>query len=166
MFLRPNELAGLRWDEVDLEQNRITITAERMKMKRAHVVPLSKQARALIESMQIFQQQSEYLFPSPRTPARPINGQSLNAGLHRLGFKGKQTAHGFRHTASTLLNEMGFNSDHIEKQLAHEQSNKIRGTYNKAEYIQERAQMMQAYSDHLEAIKTGAEIIPIFKNEA
>lgn len=163
VFLRPNELAGLMWEEVDLQNSLITISAERMKMKRPHVVPLSKQAKALIEAMLIFQEQSAYVFPSPRTTARPINGQSLNAGLHRIGFKGKQTAHGFRHTASTLLNEMGFKSDHIEKQLAHEQANKIRGTYNKAEYLKDRNIMMQAWSDHLEAIKAGADVILLYK---
>ncbi|BBP45581.1 integrase [Thiosulfatimonas sediminis] len=166
VFLRPNELAGLRWDEIDLDKNLISISAERMKMKRPHMVPLSKQAKALIESMQIFQEQSAFVFPSPRTPARPINGQSLNAGLHRIGFKGKQTAHGFRHTASTLLNELGFNSDHIEKQLAHEQANQIRGVYNKAEYLPERSKMMQAWSNHLDALKSGGEIIPINRNGA
>lgn len=176
VFLRPIELASIRWDEVTLEKTKIgetvlhngliSINSERMKMKRPHIIPLSKQAKALIESMQVFKCQSPYVFPSPRAMNRPINEQSLNAGLHRLGFKGKHTAHGFRHTASTLLNEMGFNRDFIEKQLAHEQDNQIRGTYNKAEYLQGRAQMMQAYSDHLEALKTGAETIPIFKNGA
>nr|WP_243750675.1 site-specific integrase [Thiomicrorhabdus marina] len=164
VLLRPNELAGLRWDEIDLDKDQISISAERMKMKRPHIVPLSKQAKALIESMQVFQEQSAFVFPSPRTTARPINGQSLNAGLHRIGFKGKQTAHGFRHTASTLLNELGFNSDHIEKQLAHEQANQIRGVYNKAEYLPARSKMMQAWSNHLDSLKNGSDVIPINRN--
>ena len=107
LFLRPNELAGLQWSEIDLDKALITIPAERMKMKRPHLVPLSKQAIQLIEEIKPFSCEGEYVFPSPRTKSRPMSEQSLNAGLHRIGFKGKQTAHGFRHTASTLLNEKG-----------------------------------------------------------
>ncbi|MDG6777675.1 tyrosine-type recombinase/integrase [Thiomicrorhabdus sp. zzn3] len=165
LFLRPNELAGLRWDEVDLKHSLITITAQRMKMKRPHLVPLSKQSLEMIKQMRNFST-GDFVFPSPRTQSRPINEQSLNAGLHRIGFKGRQTAHGFRHTASTLLNEMGFNSDHIEKQLAHEQVNKIRGTYNKAEYLPERVKMMQVWSDHLDAIKSGGDVVSIYKKDS
>lgn len=161
VFLRPNELAGLQWSEIDLENELITIPAERMKMKRPHVVPLSKQAIELIKQIEPLSSDGVYVFPSARTNSRPMSEQSLNAGLHRIGFKGKQTAHGFRHTASTLLNEMGFNSDHIEKQLAHEQANKIRGTYNKAEYLAERKKMMQCWSDQIDSIKAGGEVIPL-----
>jgi len=101
------------------------------------------------------------VFPSPRIKARPINEQSLNAGLKRLGFGGKHTAHGFRHTASTLLNENGFNRDWIEMQLAHSNDDSVRGTYNKAEYLTGRTQMMQAWSDHLEALKGNASIVKV-----
>ena len=161
VFLRPNELAGLQWNEIDLENELVTIPAERMKMKRPHVVPLSKQAIELIKQIEPFSSGGIYVFPSARSKSRPMSEQSLNAGLHRIGFKRKQTAHGFRHTASTLLNEQGFNSDHIEKQLAHEQANKIRGTYNKAEYLAERIKMMQTWSDHIDSIKAGADVVPI-----
>lgn len=161
VFLRPNELACLQWCEIDLENELITIPAERMKMKRPHVVPLSKQAIELIKQIEPLSSDGVYVFPSARTNSRPMSEQSLNAGLHRIGFKGKQTAHGFRHTASTLLNELGFNSDHIEKQLAHEQANKIRGTYNKAEYLAERKKMMQCWSDQIDSIKTGGQVIPL-----
>ncbi|WP_178861676.1 tyrosine-type recombinase/integrase [Thiomicrorhabdus cannonii] len=164
VFLRPSELAGLRWDEVDLNKDIIIIPAERMKMKRPHMVPLSRQAKAIIETMLPFKHGTEYVFPSPRSPKRPMCKESLNAALHRLGFKGKQTAHGFRHTASTLLHEMGYTSDYIEKQLAHEQDNEIKGAYNKAEYLTQRVEIMQAWSDHLDALKAGADVIPIHKN--
>jgi integrase len=165
VFLRPIELAGLRWGEVDLKNNLITIEGERMKMKRPHLVPLSKQAKELIQSMEVFKESSAFVFPSPRTTARPINEQSLNAGLKRLGFGGKHTAHGFRHTASTLLNEQGFNRDWIEMQLAHSSGDSVRGTYNKAEYLTGRAQMMQAWSDHLEALKANANIVTIHQHK-
>jgi len=165
VFLRPSELAGLRWQEVDLKNSQITIEPNRMKMKRPHLVPLSKQSKALIESMECFKETSDYVFPSPRSPKRPINEQSINAGLKRLGFGGKQTAHGFRHTASTLLNELGYNRDHIEKQLAHETGNTVRGTYNKAEYVTQRSAMMQAWSDYLDGIKTGADDVAISQSK-
>ena len=175
VFLRPGELAGLRWDEVNLTDDlklgnavlkygAVVIKADRMKMGREHIVPLSKQAHDLIKSMLIFSDGTQYVFPSPRTKARPISEQSLNAGLHRIGFKGKQTAHGFRHTASTLLNEQGFNRDHIEKQLAHEGGkNIVRETYNKAEYLQSRVDLMQKWADYLDGIKAGADVVNLFK---
>lgn len=156
VFLRPAELARLEWSEVDFAANQINIAPARMKMKRAHVVPMSHQVKSILESMRVFEEQSTFVFPSPRSNFRPISEQSLNAALHRLGFKGKHTAHGFRHTASTLLNEVGFNRDHIEKQLAHESSNNIRRTYNKAEYLNERRTMMQYWSDQLDLIKSGS----------
>lgn len=177
VFLRPKELTGLRWDEVNLTKDLkignvilkhgvITIQAERMKMNRVHIVPLCEQTRAILETMLVFSDDTDYVFPSPRTKARPISEQSLNAGLHRIGFKGKQTAHGFRHTASTLLNEQGFNRDHIEKQLAHEGGGKdsVRRTYNKAEYMSARAEMMQAWADLLDGMKNGADVVPFNAN--
>ncbi|QKI88967.1 tyrosine-type recombinase/integrase [Thiomicrorhabdus xiamenensis] len=166
VFLRPAELAGLRWSEVDLNNGLITIEANRMKMKRPHVVPLSRQAKELIQSMQPISGSSEYVFVSPRSQVRPINEQSINAGLKRLGFGGKQTAHGFRHTASTLLNEQGFNRDWIEMQLAHASGDSVRGTYNKAEYLSGRTTMMQAWSDYLDGIKAGADVVPINRSGA
>ncbi|QKI89926.1 tyrosine-type recombinase/integrase [Thiomicrorhabdus xiamenensis] len=161
IFLRPDELAGLEWADVDFYADIITIPAERMKMSRPHVVPMSKQVQRLLMSIKDYSEKSRYVFPSPRTFSKSFSEQSLNAGLHRLGYNGKQTAHGFRHTASTLLNEMGFNRDHIEKQLAHEEGNKVRGTYNKAEYLAERIKMMQVWADHLDSIKAGADVVPI-----
>lgn len=161
LFLRPSELAGLKWREVDLTNNTITIEAERMKMKREHMAPLSKQAKEIILAMRDISGHCDYVFPSPRTDTRPLCAQTLNTGLHRLGYKGKQTVHGFRHTASTLLNEQGYNRDHIEKQLAREESNSVRDSYNKAEYLPWRKEVMQDWSDYLDALKRGGDVIPI-----
>jgi integrase len=161
IFLRSKELAGIRWDEIDLEKRLIEIPTERMKKKRPHVVPISSKVLEIIEYMHPLSGDCEYLFPSPRTKARPINEGSLNPGLHRLGFKDIQTFHGFRHTASTMLNEMDFMGDVIEKQLAHEESNKVRGAYNKAQYLSQRKVMMQAWSDYLDGLKNGADVIPL-----
>lgn len=158
VFLRSVEIAGIRWEEVDLNAGLIEITAERMKKKRAHVVPISSQALEIIQYMKTISGDCEFLFPSGRTKKRPINEQSLNAGLHRIGLKGIQSFHGFRHTASTMLNEMGYVGDIIEKQLAHEESNKVRGTYNKAQYLPQRISMMQEWGDYLEALKSGSSL--------
>ena len=161
VFLRPKELAALEWSEVDLNKGVIEIKADRMKKKRTHIVPISKQVNEWLLEQANYSGVSKFVFRSPRTEKRPISEQSLNAALHRIGFKGLQTVHGFRHTASTILNELGFNRDWIEKQLAHEETNQVRGTYNKAEYLKERASMMQAYADHLDGIKSGADVVPL-----
>lgn len=161
VFLRSKELAGIRWDEIDLDNMVIEIPAERMKKKRAHLIPISSKVLEVIEYMKPISGQCDYLFPSPRTNARPIGEQTLNPALHRLGWKGIQTFHGFRHTASTMLNEMAFVGDIIEKQLAHEETNKVRGAYNKAQYIEQRKEMMQVWSNYLDGLKKGADIIPL-----
>lgn len=154
VFLRSVELAGIRWEEIDLHNRLIQIPADRMKKNRAHIVPITDQVLDIIDFMKPISEHSDFLFPSPRTIKRPINEQSLNSALHRLGLKGVQSFHGFRHTASTLLNEMGFHGDFIEKQLAHEESNKVRKVYNKAEYLVKRQDMMQKWSLFLDSIKS------------
>ncbi len=163
VFLRSKELAGIRWEEIDLEKGIIEISAERMKKKRAHIVPITSKVLEIIEHMRPLSSECEYLFPSPRSQSRPLGEQTLNPALHRLGFKGIQTLHGFRHSASTMLNEMGFMGDLIEKQLAHEESNKVRGTYNKAQYLPQRKEMMQAWTNYLDGLKSGADIVPFRK---
>lgn len=163
VFLRSKELAGIRWAEIDLEAGVIEIPADRMKKKRAHLVPITKQVLNIIEFMRPLSGDCDYLFPSPRTKARPIGEQTLNPALHRLGFKDIQTFHGFRHTASTMLNEMGFMGDVIEKQLAHEQSG-VRAVYNKAQYLPQRKEMMQAWANYLDGLKSGGDVIPIRQN--
>lgn len=165
VFLRSKELAGLEWGEVNFERGVIEIPAERMKKKRAHLVPISSKVKEILEYMHPLSGDSKYIFPSPRTNARPLNEQTLNPALHRLGFKNIQTFHGFRHTASTLLNEMGFIGDIIEKQLAHEETNKVRGAYNKAQYIDQRKEMMQEWAKFLDALKTNDNLVA-FKQKA
>ena len=124
-----------------------------MKKKRTHLVPISSKVKEILDFMQPLSGDSKYIFPSPRTKSRPICEQTLNPALHRLGFKNIQTFHGFRHTASTMLNEMGFIGDVIEKQLAHEETNKVRGAYNKAQYIEQRKDMMQKWAFYLDGLK-------------
>lgn len=165
VFLRAREIAGIKWREIDLETGMIEIPAERMKKKRPHLVPITNQVLSIIEFMRPLSSDCDFLFPSPRTKSRPISEQSLNPALHRLGFKGSQTFHGFRHTASTMLNEMGFMGDVIEKQLAHEQKG-VRGVYNKAQYLPQRKEMMQAWGNYLDSLKNGGEIVFINKHSA
>jgi integrase len=160
VFLRSRELAGLRWDEIDINQKAIEISAERMKKKRPHLVPITRQVLEIIEYMHPISGDCDYVFPSARTKKRPLNEQSLNAAMHRLGLKDIQTFHGFRHTASTLLNEMGFVSDYIEKQLAHEQGG-VRAVYNKAEYWNQRFEMMVQWCNFIESLKNSENIIPL-----
>lgn len=159
VFLRSKELAALEWGEVDYQNELIEIPAERMKKKRTHLVPISSKVKEILEFMQPLSGDSKYIFPSPRTKSRPICEQTLNPALHRLGFKNIQTFHGFRHTASTMLNEMGFIGDVIEKQLAHEETNKVRGAYNKAQYIEQRKEMMQSWAKFLDSLKLNENIL-------
>jgi len=165
IFLRSKEIAGIRWEEIDLDKGVIEVPAERMKKKRPHIVPISSKALEIIEYMRPLSGECEYLFPSPRTKSRPLGEQTLNPALHRLGFKDIQTFHGFRHTASTMLNERGFMGDLIEKQLAHEETNKVRGAYNKAQYLPQRKEMMQTWADYLDGLKAGGDVIPFMKEK-
>ena len=151
LFLRPAELAGLTWKEVDFDDNIIRITPERMKMKRTHLVPMSKQVSFMLLSIKT---SNDFVFSSPRGKSRHINPESLRAGLRRLGLTNDDlTTHGFRHMASTRLNELGFNSDVIERQLAHCETNKVKAAYNHAEHLIERKKMMQHWSDYLDKLK-------------
>jgi len=151
LFLRPGELAGLTWKEVDFDDNIIRIASERMKMKRPHLIPMSDQVSNILSSIKT---DNEFVFTSPRGKSRHITPESLRAGLRRLGLTNDDiTTHGFRHMASTRLNELGFNSDVIERQLAHCESNKVKATYNHAEHLLERRKMMQYWSDYLDKLK-------------
>jgi integrase len=152
VFLRPSELCGLRWDEIDLEAKLIRISKERMKMKQPHVIPLSRQALAIIENRAEVRA-CDYVFAN-YTTYTAINPESLRQRIRRLGIdKETLTPHGFRHMASTRLNEMGFPADVIEKQLAHQESNAVRRAYNHADYLPQRAEMMQAWADWLDQIQ-------------
>ncbi|MCJ7603795.1 MAG: tyrosine-type recombinase/integrase [Desulfobulbaceae bacterium] len=161
-FVRPGELRRAEWEEIDLDAAEWRIPAEKMKMKSPHIVPLSKQAVSVLNKIQPLTGQGRYVFPSERTRARPMSENTVNAALRRMGYtKEEVTGHGFRSMASTLLHELGWRSEVIERQLAHQERNKVKAAYNHAEHLAERKKMMQAWADYLEGIKAGAKIIPI-----
>jgi integrase len=154
VFLRPGELAGLTWNEVDLNDNLIRINANRMKMNRTHLVPLCPQVISLLKSIKHIKTGSEFVFPSLRSSSRHISPESLRAGLRRLGLTNDEmTTHGFRHMASTRLYELGFRGEVIERQLAHSERNKIKAAYNHAEYLDERKDMMNKYANYLDSLR-------------
>ncbi len=162
---RTNETRFARWDEFDLEARLWTIPAERMKMGKTHVVPLSNQVMALLERLRQFTGQYDYLFVT-RSNNLPMSENAMLYALYRLGYRGKITIHGLRGTGSTILNESGFRSEVIETALAHKEKNAIRGAYNHALYLEERRHMLQWYADHLDALRSGAQIIPINRKRA
>jgi integrase len=158
--LRPGELRGARWDEIDTDRALWRVPAARMKMKTEHTVPLSKQALAVIESMRPISGRGALVLPSPFYPGKPLSDGTLNSALARMGYKGMATAHGFRTLFSTCANEAGWNSDHIEKQLAHEDRDDVRGAYNRAQWIEERTKLMQWWADRIDQLRKGADVIP------
>lgn len=159
-FVRTGELIGAEWGEIDTEGATWIIPAARMKMNAEHVVPLSRQALAILRELRAIGGGSRYVFPG-RNPDKPISNNTMLFALYRLGYKGKMTGHGFRAVASTILNESGFRPDVIERQLAHAERNEIRGAYNRAEYLPERRKMMQQWADMLAALAKGAQVIPL-----
>jgi len=161
-FVRTNELIGALWSEFDLENGLWLVPAERMKMRTAHVVPLSDQSLAILDELKIIAGDSRFLLPG-RNPDKPISNNTMLFALYRLGYKGRMTGHGFRAVASTMLNETGFRSDVIERQLAHCERNEIRGAYNRAEYLPERKVMMEWWANYLDGLAHGAKVIPLLK---
>lgn len=159
-FVRTNELIGAEWVEFDLNHALWIIPANRMKMRAEHVVPLSRQALVMLDELKEISNGSRFVFPG-RNRDKPISNNTMLFALYRLGYKGRMTGHGFRAVASTILNETGFNSDVIERQLAHCERNEIRGAYNRAEYLPKRKRMMQEWSDRLEKLEAGADVIPM-----
>lgn len=165
-FVRTVELRCARWEEIDLERAEWRIPAERMKMREGHIVPLSRQAVALLRELHTFTGGREVLFPNYRTPNTCMTATTLNRALERMGFAGRDSigfsAHGFRATASTILNEAGYRPDVIERQLAHAERNQIRASYNQAEYLQERRAMMQQWADLTDEMAKGeSKVTPI-----
>jgi integrase len=161
-FVRPGELRRAEWLEFDLdaEQPVWRIPAAKMKMRDPHVVPLSKQAVEILREIEIHTGGGKYVFPSLRSGGRPMSENTVNAGLRRLGYSGDEhVGHGFRSTASTTLNELGWQPDLIELQLAHKERNKSRAAYNHAQRLDERRKMMQAWADHLDTLRAGGNIV-------
>jgi integrase len=155
LFVRPGELRRAEWAEFDLGKALWTIPPPKMKLPRPHLVPLSRQALAHIEQLQPITAHSRYLFPSIRTPLRPMSENTLNAALRRMGYTtDEMTTHGFRSMASTRLNEMRrWHPDVIERQLAHGERDQVRAAYNYALYLPERTEMMQIWADFLDILK-------------
>jgi integrase len=161
VFVRPGELRHAEWEDVDLDGTLWTIPAEKMKMRKAHRVPLSSQSVGILRLAHAITGPSGYVFPSIRSAARPMSENTINAGLRRLGFSGDEmTAHGFRAMASTLLNESGkWSSDAIERALAHGDDDRVRAAYHRGAHWKERVAMAQWWSDHLDQLRRGAEVI-------
>ncbi|EFK2117110.1 tyrosine-type recombinase/integrase, partial [Escherichia coli] len=147
--VRTIELRAALWQEFDLDNAIWEIPAERMKMRRPHLVPLSTQVLGFLNELKSMTGNYRYVFPGRNDPNKPMSEASVNQLIKRIGYAGKLTGHGFRHTLSTILHENGFNTAWIEMQLAHVDKNTIRGVYNHAQYIEDRKKMMQWYSDFI-----------------
>ena len=153
VFVRPGELRHAEWSEIDWKEQLWRIPKEKMKMRTPHLVPLSDQVLAVLESLKEYTGLSRYLFPGQRGNGRPMSDMAINAALRYLGYSGDDiTGHGFRSMASTILNEKGYNRDWIERQLAHTEHDNVRAAYNYAEYLPERRKMMQDWANYLDSL--------------
>jgi integrase len=157
VFQRPGELRQMEWAEVNFDKAVWTIPVTKMKMRQPHSVPLSRQALAILQAMRPLSGSGRYVFPSIRTRARPISENTINAALRRMGYSKEQmTAHGFRTSASSLLNESGkWNPDAIERALAHMVAGSVRRIYNQSAYWTERVEMAQWWSDYMDELRMG-----------
>jgi integrase len=152
-FVRTTELRGMEWKELDFDKAEWRIPAERMKMKDPHIVPLSKQAITILRKLQEHFGFNKYVFPQTYKPSKIMSENAMLYALYRMGYRSRTTGHGFRATASTILNENGFPPDVIERQLAHIERNKVRAAYNHAQYLKERREMMQWWGDYLDGLQ-------------
>ncbi|MCI4684766.1 site-specific integrase [Rhodoblastus acidophilus] len=162
-FVRPGELRAAEWAEFDLDAAVWAIPAEKMKMKRPHRVPLAPQAVVILRDLQKLTGAGKLLFPSIRSATRCMSENTINAALRRLGFsKDEMTGHGFRSAASSILNESGlWNSDAIERQLAHVDNDSIRRAYARADFWDERVRMMAWWADKCDELRRGGEVVPL-----
>ncbi len=160
-FVRPGNLRQAEWQEISLEDKVWKIPAEKMKLKKPHIVPLANQVKRIFEELHPLTHKSDYVFPSVRDRRRPMSEATVNAALRRMGYgTDEMTGHGFRHIASTLLNEQGvWNADAIERQLAHTDRSKIRATYDHSNHLPERRKIMQAWADYLDGLRTGNNVV-------
>lgn len=167
VFVRPGELRGAEWHEFDLEEGLWRISGDRMKTRKAHLVQLSTQSRSILCELHELTGGARLVFPSVRTRDRSISENTLTGALRRLGYTSEEmTAHGFRSMASTLLNELGWNRDAIERQLAHAERDSVRAAYNYAEHLPLRRKMMQSWGDYLDGLKNGVRVVPIRRSGA
>lgn len=165
-FVRKLELIHAPWDELDLKRAEWVISAERMKMDKPHIIPLSRQAVACFERLQELACGSAFVFPNNSDPKRPMSASTLNVLFNRAGWAGRFTPHGVRSTASTALNAQGWSADAIERQLAHTERDLVRAAYNHADFLDERRRMLQAWADYLDGLSAGANVTPIRKHAA
>ncbi|QHP81555.1 DUF4102 domain-containing protein [Pectobacterium odoriferum] len=157
--VRTGELRGALWSEIDTDKALWEISAERMKMRRPHIVPLSVQALEIIEKIRAMTGNFPLLFPGRNDPSKTMSEASINQVFKRIGYTGRVTGHGFRHTMSTILHEQGYNTAWIETQLAHVDKNAIRGTYNHAQYLDGRREMLQWYADYMDSLENGGIVV-------
>jgi integrase len=163
VFTRPGELRNASWKEFNLDDAEWRLPAERMKSRVPHIVPLSDQAVEVLRELKPLTESSGFLFPG-RDGKKPMSNNTVNAALRRLGYdQAVFTAHGFRSMASTLLNELGWNPDAIERQLAHGERDKVRAAYNHAQHLPERRKMMAAWANYLDRLKQDARKQPTAK---
>lgn len=156
VFVRPGELRRMEWAEIDWEGTEWRIPAAKMKMDDAHIVPLSKQALAVLKEVKKLTGHRKYVFPSLRTGDRPMSENTMNAALRRMGYpREEMSPHGFRAMASSLLHEQGWPSDVIERQLAHAERNKVKAAYARTEHLEQRRKMMQEWADYLDRLRQG-----------
>jgi integrase len=157
-FVRTVELRKAKWSEIDLDRREWRIPADRMKMRRTHIVPLARQSIALLNELCLITGACAWLFPNMRRPGDAMSATTINRALEHMGYPpGCWTGHDFRATASTRLHEMGFKPEVIERQLAHAETNRTRAAYNHAEYLDERREMMQSWADYLDGLKASAD---------
>jgi integrase len=159
-FVRTSELIGARWEEFDLEAAEWRIPPERMKMKTPHIVPLSRQALAVLADLDKLRGGRTLLFPGERDHEKPMSNNTILFALYRMGYHSRMTGHGFRGIASTILHEQGHRHDLIELQLAHQERDDVSAAYNHATYLPQRRKMMQAWADHLDRLRKGATVLP------
>lgn len=152
-FVRTSELIGARWSEFDLKAERWNIPAERMKMETLHIVPLSRQAKAVLEELRTVSGKGELVFPGDLNPNGPMSNYTILHALYRMGYRSRMTGHGFRGVASTILHEQGWPHEHIELQLAQQPRSAVSAAYNHALYMKPRAQMMRAWADYLDTLR-------------
>jgi integrase len=158
-FVRTGELVGGKWSEIDFDRARWDISAERMKMKTPHIVPLSCQALDVLRSLQRLSGDGEFVFPGERVAQATMSSNTILKALERMGYKRRMTGHGFRGIASTILHEHGWPHEHIELQLAHMPRNAVSAAYNHALYLDPRRKLMQWYADFLDALERGGKVI-------
>jgi integrase len=160
-FVRTTELIEAKWAEIDNENARWDIPAERMKMRTPHIVPLARQALEVLDTLHDLTGHTEWLFPGDRSTKKPISNNTILKALERMGYKGRMTGHGFRGLASTILHEQGAVHDHIELQLAHSPRNAVSAAYNHALYLGPRAKLMQEWADFLEQTQRRGKVLQL-----